>query len=469
MPKKRADRTLPKGLHEKPPGSGNFYSTFYNKTRRPKLKWVTLGTMTREAAEIEHKRLRTLYSLGEYDPWEPKPTADEPASDPLVSEAVESFLEARSGLAPNTLRNKHYNLHLFVRYLSRRRRIRSLTRADVVRFLDRPNLKESSRVQVGWILSSFFEWCQEEGFCDTNPAREYLSARNKNLSAYERRRSQTSVARGAVMPDDLRRILSALQLSGHHSHLYDVFLFAVATGVRRHELCHLCRRDVYLDAPPIGASGLPLPWPVTGRLHIRNWDNPRTGEHFRTKTGKDRLVPFTPLAARIAARHLAAYETEDDFAPLFRAIKGGRMRKDQLSRDFKQYREAVGLPDTLTFHSLRHAHASYLLMLGANVLTIKRVLGHSTLAELDTYAELAESFLMGDARPLQRQILLLLCPDLPDAMLERVLPSRRSLLGVLSGQRGSRAQHLQALIPAEDALYSGLLYEISEESATISF
>ena len=94
---------------------------------------------------------------------------------------------------------------------------------------------------------------------------------------------------------------------------------------------------------------------------------------------------------------------------------------------------------------------------------------HSTLAELDTYAELAEEYLMGDARPLQRDMLLLLCPDLPDTVLERVLPSRRSLLGVLSGQRGSRAQHLQALIPAEDVLYSGLCYEISEESTTISF
>lgn len=72
MPKKRADRTLPKGLHEKPLGSGSFYSTFYSKNRRPKLKWVALGVMTRETAEIEHKRLRTLYSIGEYDPWKPK-------------------------------------------------------------------------------------------------------------------------------------------------------------------------------------------------------------------------------------------------------------------------------------------------------------------------------------------------------------------------------------------------------------
>ena len=86
-------------------------------------------------------------------------------------------------------------------------------------------------------------------------------------------------------------------------------------------------------------------------------------------------------------------------------------------------------------------------MLGANVLTIKRILGHSTLVELDTYAELAEDYLIGDARSLQRQMLLLLCPDLPDSVLDRVLPSKRSLLCVLSGENYSRAQHLQAIIP----------------------
>ena len=106
------------------------------------------------------------------------------------------------------------------------------------------------------------------------------------------------------------------------------------------------------------------------------------------------------------------------------------------------------------------SHASYLMMLGANVLTIKRLLGHSTLAELDTYAELCEEYLMGDARPLQRQMLLLLCPDLPDAVLDRILPSRRSLLASLSGQSVSRVQSLQAVIPMEDVLFSGLVYQV---------
>jgi len=58
-------------------------------------------------------------------------------------------------------------------------------------------------------------------------------------------------------------------------------------------------------------------------------------------------------------------------------------------------------------------------------------------------------------------MLALLCPDLPEAVLERILPSKRNLLSVLSSQAGSRAQHLQALTPIEDVLFSGLVYELA--------
>ena len=192
----------------------------------------------------------------------------------------------------------------------------------------------------------------------------------------------------------------------------------------------------------------------------RCYTNPRTGKRFTTKNGRDRLLPMTPLAAQIAARHLEAHATEDPYAPVLRnATTGRRLEKDVVTKRFKSFSEEAGLPDSITFHSLRHSHASYLMMLGVNVLTIKRLLGHATLALLDTYAELCEEYLMGDARPLQRQMLDLLCPGLPESVLDRILPSRRSLLSALSGQSISRIQSLQAVIPMEDVLFSGLVYQ----------
>ena len=175
---------------------------------------------------------------------------------------------------------------------------------------------------------------------------------------------------------------------------------------------------------------------------------------------------MTPLAAQIAARHLEANATEDPYAPVLRsATTGRRLDKDVVTKRFKSFREEAGLPHSITFHSLRHSHASYLMMLNVNALTIKRLLGHATLALLDTYAELCEEYLLGDARPLQRQMLDLLCPGLPDSVLDRILPSRRSLLAALSGQSVSRIQSLQAVIPMEDVLFSGLVYQAATATA----
>ena len=74
---------------------------------------------------------------------------------------------------------------------------------------------------------------------------------------------------------------------------------------------------------------------------------------------------------------------------------------------------------------------------------------------------------MGDARGVQRDILQLLCPDLPDSVMERILPSRRSVLGMLTAQQGRRAQtSLQTIIPIEDMLFSGLVYELAAQDKT---
>lgn len=133
---------------------------------------------------------------------------------------------------------------------------------------------------------------------------------------------------------------------------------------------------------------------------------------------------------------------------------------NHLSNGFKIYRDAVGFTGRVTFHSLRHSFASWLMMLGVNLFSIKRLLGHASLDELDTYAELCEDYLLGDARSIQRQMLTTLCPDLPGVVVDRILPERRSLLAALSDDRFGRVQSLRSIIPMEDVLFSGIAYEI---------
>ena len=99
-------------------------------------------------------------------------------------------------------------------------------------------------------------------------------------------------------------------------------------------------------------------------------------------------------------------------------------------------------------------------MLGVNLFSIKRLLGHASLDQLDTYAELCEEYLLGDARGVQRQMLFTLCPDLPEGVVDRVLPRRRGLLAALSDEKFGRVQTLRSIIPMEDVLFSGIAYGV---------
>lgn len=94
-----------------------------------------------------------------------------------------------------------------------------------------------------------------------------------------------------------------------------------------------------------------------------------------------------------------------------------------------------------------------------NPFSIKRLLGHSSLSQLDVYAELCEEYLLGNARNMQRQMLDVLCPNLSERLIDRILPKRHSLLAALSDQPGGRAQPLQSILPMEDVLFSGVAYE----------
>lgn len=457
MPKKKYD--LPKGLQNKPVGSENWYQIFYRKDRRPTIKWVRLNAHDLAGAKIERERLLRTYELGLFDPWEPKEEVV-PKKDPTFREVVAAYLKTQTGLAKNTRRGRRACLNTFMeRTVGGRRRLSQVTESDIERFIERPGIKESTRDKRASQLAAFYSWCIEEGYCEDNPARTYRKKRNKGLSKYVRQQ-QAGKTRAALMPDDLFLILSEVQAKRTHLYLIDTFLFALATGLRLSELTHLNRRDVYLDEPPAGLTD-----PVSGRIRVRCWTHPQTGKRFTTKNGKDRTVPLCPLAARIAAQGLAAYETEDVWKPVFRAVRGGRLDKNHLSYTFKKYRDAAGFGGRVTFHSLRHSFASWLMMLGVNLFSIKRLLGHASLDELDTYAELCEDYLLGDARSIQRQMLTVLCPDLPDIIVDRILPERRSLLAALSDDRFGRVQSLRAIIPMEDVLFSGIVYEIEMPEA----
>jgi integrase len=77
-----------------------------------------------------------------------------------------------------------------------------------------------------------------------------------------------------------------------------------------------------------------------------------------------------------------------DDALLFSNLDGGFMRPGNVSSDWSEDAEALGVPG-VTYHGLRHSHASQLIAAGVDIVTVSKRLGHSKPSvTLATYAHL---------------------------------------------------------------------------------
>jgi integrase len=171
-------------------------------------------------------------------------------------------------------------------------------------------------------------------------------------------------------------ILSADQikivLNGLADHpLHPIAVLALATGARRGELLALKWTDVDLDR---------------GTVRIeRSLEETKAGLRIKppkTKRGR-RSVRIASDAVAVLKAHLKQQRElrlrlegqGGQPTLLFSTIDGDLLSPDNLSRDWRRIVTARKLP-RVSFHALRHTHASVLISLGWDVLKVSRRLGH---------------------------------------------------------------------------------------------
>lgn len=124
----------------------------------------------------------------------------------------------------------------------------------------------------------------------------------------------------------------------------DLILFAALTGLRRSEILRLTPDDIR-----------------DGTIIVSN----------QAKSGRGRIVPMPPEAARIAARRVPF----GIGAPL-------------LTKRFNAARDAAGMPE-VRFHDLRHAFGTWLAEARTDAPTIRDLMGHSSLTVTSRYLQTA--------------------------------------------------------------------------------
>lgn len=222
-----------------------------------------------------------------------------------------------------------------------------------------------------WMLSGAWKWMVRNDACACNPM---LSVGHPRAAAREA---------AALSAADFRRVGEAIgRMLRKSAEGRDVFArnaamaayLALMDGERVGEACGHMLSDARtaLGVMHVGGSV------VEARGGV--WRRPST------KGGRSRNVALAPEACAELDAHigwqrsyLAPAVAADPSRPLL-TVAGGWMRPTKVSAWFSSVRDEMGLPKGVTFHTLRHTHATWLLMGGADMRTIQERLGHADVA-----------------------------------------------------------------------------------------
>ncbi len=111
------------------------------------------------------------------------------------------------------------------------------------------------------------------------------------------------------------------------------------------------------------------------------------------KGKKERLVPVLPAVNHAIKIYLNHHPNPRPESPLFVAARGDRINPGVVQRNVRAIRHAMGLPETVTPHALRHSFATHLLQGGGDLRTVQELLGHSSLSATQRYTEITTEHL----------------------------------------------------------------------------
>jgi len=173
----------------------------------------------------------------------------------------------------------------------------------------------------------------------------------------------------ALKADQIEPVLTALK--GHR--LEPIAVLALSVGARRGEILGLTWGNVDLAAAAVRIE--------------RSLEQTRGGLKFKppkTRRGK-RNIALPPIAVEALQAHRRrqlelrlsfGLGKPEEGTLVFSTIDGDPIPPNNLSRDWRRFVKARKLPD-ISFHGLRHSHASALIASGIDPLTVSRRIGHA--------------------------------------------------------------------------------------------
>lgn len=167
---------------------------------------------------------------------------------------------------------------------------------------------------------------------------------------------------------------------------YPLVRLAALTGMRRGEVAGLRWQDVGLDAGHLAVRHTitAIDDPNQGGMKLV-YGEPKSGKGRRVDLDQDTVALLRSWKAQKAQDQLAMGGAWPAHGQVFTREDGAVFHPDTASAVFDRLVKASGLP-RITFHGLRHTHATILLANGVPVKVVSERLGHATVQiTLDTY------------------------------------------------------------------------------------
>ena len=286
-----------------------------------------------------------------------------------LSRAIEGYFIAAHArrLSPHTLADYDNTFRRFEAYLNRDPPLASLGPADIRGFLGSLNGLSAKTVRnyhTG--LSALWTWALKEGLVEQHIVRavDPPKPEKRAILPYTEQDIRAMFAacnhtRSYVRPGK-RRCTNTRPTATRDK---AIIAFLVDTGLRASELCNLRVRDVKLADLQALVMG---------------------------KGSKERLVEFSPNAAKHLWRYLATRDDPADHDFVFVSLDGQRLSRYALRRVILGAGGRAGVPNA-TVHRFRHTFAIQFLRNQGNIFALQRMLGHSTLDMVNRYLKIAQA------------------------------------------------------------------------------
>lgn len=284
-------------------------------------------------------------------------------------------MRERNGASPNSIRSYRLFAKYAAKYLGTAN-ARDLTVMDFNRFEQRllmpkesggQGLSRNSVLNVHQFLRGAYRFFVRAGICDANPLFDV------DKPTFERHEAMALDAVGFGALDARLKELMVPEVEDRRAYrrAMNAFAawFALRTGIRVGEACAVLPSEVYRASKCLHVGGT-----VVEKAGVKPY------RKDVTKGRKCRNVAITDGDISTIDAFLALRErvcgAMDARAPIITET-GAFERPTTISRAFAGIAKKLDMPPALTYHGLRHTHATWLLMHGVDLKTVSERLGHA--------------------------------------------------------------------------------------------